>query len=51
MIQIKLVTTCKKNKQQDVKVVLNCRPKGRRLGRPLKGPLDEADKGLQRPNW
>jgi hypothetical protein len=33
-------------------IVLNCRPiVGRRLGRPLKGLLDEAETGLSRPNW
>ena len=33
------------------KVMLNCRPNGRRrLGRPLKRLLDEADTGLSRPN-
>jgi hypothetical protein len=33
------------------KVMLNCRPNGRRrLGRPLKRLLDEAETGLLRPN-
>ena len=34
------------------KIMLNCRPNGRRrLGRPLKRLLDEAETGLSRPNW
>jgi len=34
------------------KLVLNCRPNGRRrLGRPLKGILDEVETGLSGPNW
>jgi hypothetical protein len=32
--------------------VLNYRPNGlRRLGKPLKRPLDEAETGLSRLNW
>jgi len=34
------------------KIVLNCRPNGRRrLGRPLKGLLQETVTGLLRPDW
>jgi len=34
------------------KIMLNCRPNGRRrLGRPSKRLLDEAETGLSRPTW
>jgi len=34
------------------KIVLNCRPNGRRrLGRPSKRLLDEVETGLSRPDW
>jgi len=34
------------------RIVLNCRPNGRRrLGRPSKRLLDEAETGLSRPDW
>ena len=40
------------NRSRMVKVMLNCRPSGRRrLGRPLKTPTDEAETGLLRPKW
>jgi len=47
MILVKLAGTCKKNEQhKDAKVMLNYRPNGRRrLGRPLKKQLDEAETG------
>jgi len=33
-------------------IMLNCRPNGRRrLGRPMKTLLDEAEMSLSRPNW
>jgi len=52
-MQIGLVTTYNKNEQQqDGKMVMNCRPNGRRrLGRPLKRQLQEAETGLLRPDW
>ena len=44
------VTTVDSSRMANIK--LNCRPNGRRrLGRPLKGQLDEAETGLSRPNW
>jgi len=34
------------------KIMLNCGPnRRRRLGRPLKRLLDDAETGLSRPNW
>ena len=40
------------NSRRMAKTILNCRPVGRRrLGRPLKRLLDEAETGLSRPNW
>jgi hypothetical protein len=40
------------NSSRMEKIVLNCRPNGRRrLGRPLKRLLDEAETGLSRPDW
>jgi hypothetical protein len=39
------------NNNKMTKIMLNCRPNGRRqLGRPLKRLLDEAETGLSRPN-
>ena len=40
------------NKKRMPKIMLNCRPNGRRrLGRHLKRLVDEAETGLSRPNW
>jgi hypothetical protein len=52
MILVKLAGTYKKNEQhKDTKAMLNNRPNGRRrLGRPLKKLLDEAETGLLKPN-
>jgi hypothetical protein len=47
---IKLATKCKKIKNRMIKIMLNYRPNGRRrLGRPLKRLLDEAETSLSRP--
>jgi len=47
-----LATTCNKNEQhQDAKHMVNYRPNGRRkLWRPLKRLLNEAETSLWRPN-
>jgi hypothetical protein len=47
-MQFLLATTCKKNGQQhDAKIMLNIGPNGRRrIGRPWKKLLDEAETGL-----
>jgi len=40
------------NSSRMAKIMLNCRPNGRRrLGRSLKRLLDEAEMGLSGPNW
>ena len=40
------------NKDRMPKVMLNCRPNGRRrFGRPVKRLLDEDETGLSRANW
>jgi hypothetical protein len=40
------------NSSRMAKIVLNCRPNGRRgLERPLKRLLDEVETGLSRPDW
>ena len=51
MISIKLAKTCNKNGRNRMpKIMLNYRPNGQRqFGRPLKRLLDEAERGLSRP--
>jgi hypothetical protein len=40
------------NSNRMTKIMLNCRPNGRRrLGRPLKGLSGEAETGMSRANW
>ena len=42
----------RRNSSRMAKITLKCRPNGqRRLGKPLKRLLDEAETGLSRPDW